>query len=73
MALAQEFPLKADLVVDFNDSKAAEKIKSWVGKWGLAAVIVCTDDIPVILRSTKILRTRGVVINIGLPTKSNRI
>jgi D-arabinose 1-dehydrogenase-like Zn-dependent alcohol dehydrogenase len=60
--------LKADLVIDFNDSEAAEKIKSWAGKGGLAAVIVCTDDIPAILWSTKTLRTRGVVINIGLPT-----
>lgn len=32
MALVQEFPLKADLVVNFNDSESAEKIKSWAGK-----------------------------------------
>jgi D-arabinose 1-dehydrogenase-like Zn-dependent alcohol dehydrogenase len=69
MALAQEFPLKADLVINFNDSKGAEKIKSWAGKGGLAAVLVCTDDVPAVLWSTKILRTRGVVVNIGLPTK----
>lgn len=69
LALAQEFPLRADLVVDFNDSDAAEKIKSWAGKGGLAAIVVCTDDVPAVLWSTKTLRTRGVVVNIGLPTK----
>lgn len=70
MALAQELTLKADLVIDFNDGKAADKIESWAGKGGLSAIIVCTDDIPAILWSTKALRVQRVVINIGLPTKS---
>jgi len=69
LELAQSLTLKADLVVDFNDEKAAEKIKEWAGKGGLAAIVVCTDDIPAILWSTKTLRTRGTVVNIGLPTK----
>lgn len=30
-ALAQETPLKADLVVDFSDKDAADKIKKWAG------------------------------------------
>ena len=68
MTLAQELTLKPDLVIDFNDGKAADKIKSWVGKGGFSAIIVCTDDIPGILWSTKGLRVQGVVINIGLPT-----
>ena len=66
--LAQELTLKADLVVDFNDSEAADKIKSWVGKGGLAAIVVCTDHVPAIKWSTTTLRARGTVINIGLPT-----
>jgi len=70
LELAQELTLKADLVIDFNDSEAVEKIKSWAGKGGLAGVIVCTDDIPAIKWSTQIIRPRGVVVNIGLPTKS---
>ncbi|KAE9379487.1 putative alcohol dehydrogenase [Stipitochalara longipes BDJ] len=69
LALAQELTLKADLVIDFNDKKAAEKTKSWAGKGGLAAIIICTDDVPAVLWSTQTLRTRGVVVNIGLPTK----
>jgi len=52
MALAQELALKADLVIDFNDSEAAEKIRSWAGNGGLAAIVVCTDEIPAILWST---------------------
>jgi D-arabinose 1-dehydrogenase-like Zn-dependent alcohol dehydrogenase len=69
MTLAQELTLKADLVIDFNDSKAADKIKSWAGKGGLAAIVVCTDDIPAITWSTQTIRPRGVMVNIGLPTK----
>ena len=67
--LAQELTLKADLVIDFKDSEGLEKIKSWAGKGGLACVLVCTDDIPAIKWSTQTIRPRGVVINIGLPTK----
>lgn len=67
--LAQSLTLKADLVVDFNDPEAADKVKSWAGKGGLAAVVVCTDDIPAVLFSSKNIRTRGTIVNIGLPTK----
>jgi D-arabinose 1-dehydrogenase-like Zn-dependent alcohol dehydrogenase len=66
--LAQELTLKADLVVDFNDPEAIQKIKSWAGKGGLKAIIVCTDHVPAIIWSTKTLRTRGIMVNIGLPT-----
>jgi len=44
-SLATESRLKADLVVDFEDAKAVEKIKAWAGRDGLAAVIVCTDNL----------------------------
>jgi len=69
MELSQELTLKADITVDFNDAEAAEKIKAWAGKGGLAAVIICTDDLPAILWSQNTLRTRGVIVNLGLPTK----
>jgi D-arabinose 1-dehydrogenase-like Zn-dependent alcohol dehydrogenase len=69
MALARELTLKADLVIDFNDSEAAENIKAWAGKGGLAAILVCTDDVPASLWSTKALRTHGVAVQVGLPTK----
>lgn len=70
LELAQGLTLKADAVFDFNDSEAADKIKAWAGKGGLAAIMICTDVVPAALWSTKALRTRGTVINIGLPTKS---
>jgi D-arabinose 1-dehydrogenase-like Zn-dependent alcohol dehydrogenase len=69
MTLAQELTLKADLVVDFNDGKAADTIKSWAGKGGLAAIVVCTDDLSAITWSIQTIRPRGVMVNIGLPTK----
>jgi len=67
--LAQELTLKADLVVDFNDSEAANKVKEWAGHGGLPAVVVATDDRPAIYWSTSIVKTRGTVINLGLPTE----
>lgn len=66
--LAQENSLKADLVVDFNDSEATEKIKAWAGKGGLPAVVVSTDDVPAIKWSTTILKPYGVCVPLGLPT-----
>ena len=42
--LATEIPLKADLVVDYNDAQAVEKIVSWTGKGGLAGAVICTDS-----------------------------
>jgi D-arabinose 1-dehydrogenase-like Zn-dependent alcohol dehydrogenase len=67
-AVAQELTLKADLVVDFNDPKAIDKVKSWTGKGGLPAVLVCTDIVEVIQWRGRILRSRGTIVEIGLPT-----
>lgn len=69
LQLATENKLKADLVVDFNDPEGADKIKKFAGKGGLPAIVICTDDIPAIYWSTKAVRTRGTVVEIGLPTK----
>jgi D-arabinose 1-dehydrogenase-like Zn-dependent alcohol dehydrogenase len=67
-ALAKELTLKADLVVDFNDPEAINKVKSWTGKGGLPAVVVCTDKVEAIQWSGRILRSRGTIVEIGLPT-----
>jgi D-arabinose 1-dehydrogenase-like Zn-dependent alcohol dehydrogenase len=69
LELAEELTLKADLVINFNDKDAAERIRKWAGKGGLPAIVICTDDVPVTIWSTKALRTKGVVVNIGLPTE----
>jgi D-arabinose 1-dehydrogenase-like Zn-dependent alcohol dehydrogenase len=69
LQLAQELALRSDLVNDFKDTEVAERIQSWAGNGGSVAMAVCTDDIPAVLWTTKTLRTRGVVVNIGLPTK----
>ncbi|KAK5689661.1 hypothetical protein LTR17_026187 [Elasticomyces elasticus] len=66
-ALAKELPLPADLVIDFNDKDAVSKIKTWAGKDGVAAVIVCTDNVPAIEWSLNILRVHGTVVPLGLP------
>jgi D-arabinose 1-dehydrogenase-like Zn-dependent alcohol dehydrogenase len=67
-ALATELTLKADLVVNFDDPEAIEKVKSWTGKGGLPAVVVCTDKVEAIQWSGRILRSRGTIVEIGLPT-----
>ena len=70
--LATEPPLKADLVVDIADSEAISKIKSWAGKDGLAAVIVCTDSVDATEWSLNTLRPHGVAVPVGLPTDAFR-
>ena len=65
--LATEFELKADIVLDPNDAGAIDKIKAWSGRDGLAAVIVCTDDVDVAQWSLKTLRPHGVAVPLGVP------
>ena len=67
-ALATEFGLKADMVLDSGDSDAVEKVKSWAGRDGLAAVVVCTDNVEVTNWSLGLLRPHGVVVPLGVPT-----
>ncbi|KAF2736068.1 GroES-like protein [Polyplosphaeria fusca] len=66
-ALATEASLKADLVIDSNDPDAVDKVKDWAGKGGLAAVVVCCDDVPVGEWSLKLLRPFGKCVPLGLP------
>ncbi|KAK5073366.1 hypothetical protein LTR24_010317 [Lithohypha guttulata] len=66
-ALATEIPLKADLVIDSTDPEAVPKIKAWAGKDGLAAVIVCTDNVKGTEWSLNTLRPHGVAVPLGLP------
>ncbi|KAK3075238.1 hypothetical protein LTR53_001602 [Teratosphaeriaceae sp. CCFEE 6253] len=73
LALAAEVPLPADLVIDFNDKEAVSKIKTWAGRDGLAAVIVCTDKLEPIEWSLNFLRPHGVVVPVGLPVGGIKI
>ncbi|KAF2112873.1 chaperonin 10-like protein [Lophiotrema nucula] len=66
-ALATEFGLKADLVVSPDDEGVLDKIRSWAGKGGLAATIVCCDDVSVAEWSLKLLRPFGKTVPLGLP------
>ena len=66
--LATEAVLKADMVIDYTDPEAAQKIKSWAGRDGLAAVIVCTDNVEAVEWSLTTLRPHGVAVPVGLPT-----
>lgn len=65
--LAGEFSLKADLVIDYNDEGALEKIKSWAGDGGLPGIVVATDNVPATAWSLKTLRPHGVCVPLGLP------
>ncbi|KAK5064727.1 hypothetical protein LTR84_000561 [Exophiala bonariae] len=66
-ALAQETPLKADLVVDFNDKDATEKIKNWAGDGGLPAIVITTDNNDATDWMLSTLRPHGVAVPLGLP------
>ncbi|CAI6331741.1 unnamed protein product [Periconia digitata] len=66
-ALSTQMPHKADLVVDSTDSGALDKIKEWAGKGGLAATIICNDDVAVAEWSLKLLRPFGKTVPLGLP------
>ncbi len=65
--LAQETPLKADLVIDFNDSDATKKIKDWAGDGGLPAIVITTDNNAATNWALSTLRPHGVAVPLGLP------
>jgi len=60
MTLAQELTLKANLAIDCNDSKTADKIRYWTGNGGLAAIVVRTDNMSAILWCIQAVSTRGI-------------
>ena len=67
--LAVEPDLKADIVIDFNEKGATEQIQKLVGKGGLASILCCTDTQEAITWSLGALRTRGTLVEIGLPVE----
>jgi D-arabinose 1-dehydrogenase-like Zn-dependent alcohol dehydrogenase len=69
LELAAQTPLKADLIINSTSPTACEEITKWADNDGLAAVIVCTDDVPAGEWSLKLLRVHGTCIMLGLPTK----
>lgn len=68
LQLATEMPLKADLVVDSTSTTACGDITKYADNEGLAAVIVCTDDVAATEWSLKLLRVHGRCVMLGLPT-----
>jgi D-arabinose 1-dehydrogenase-like Zn-dependent alcohol dehydrogenase len=72
LQLATETPLKADLVIDSTSPAACDNITKWANNQGLAAVIVCTDDVTANEWSLKLLMTHGRCVVVGLPTDSLR-
>ncbi|OAL26762.1 hypothetical protein AYO22_04115 [Fonsecaea multimorphosa] len=66
-ALAQETPLKADFVVDFNDKEVTNKIKEWAGNGGLPAIVITTDNNDATNWALSTLRPHGVAVPLGLP------
>lgn len=67
-ALAAEVPLKPDLIVDPNQEGAQAMLKQWTGGLGLAGVIICTDKHEATTWALQAIRTRGIAVEIGLPT-----
>ena len=72
-ALATEVPLPADLVIDSTAPDAVTRIKDWAGRDGLAAIIVCTDNVEGTEWSLNTLRPRGVCVPLGLPTAGDKL
>lgn len=67
LELAGELPLSPDLIVDFNDPGAAEKVLAFSDGLGLEAVVVCTDDIAANEWSLNIIQPAGTCVVLGLP------
>ncbi|KAL4882394.1 GroES-like protein [Aspergillus karnatakaensis] len=69
--LARSLPsqFKPTAVIDYNASNAQEQIVEAAGGDGLAAVLVCTDDVQATEWSLKLLRTHGTCIPLGLPAE----
>ncbi|KAL3487973.1 chaperonin 10-like protein [Aspergillus germanicus] len=67
--LANEVPehLRPQRIIDSTSPTATQEIISFAGDGGLAAVIVCTDNVEVTEWSLKLLRPRGVCVPLGLP------
>lgn len=65
-ALAQEIPLKSDLVVRFNGKDAAKMIKEWSGDGGLTAIMITADDNDTTNWMLSTLRPHGVAVPLGL-------
>ena len=71
LQLARSLPehLRPSQVVDYNAPDAAKEVVDFAGGGGLAAVLVCTDNVEATEWSLKLLRTHGVCVPLGLPTE----
>lgn len=71
LQLAEELPehLRPGKIIDYNSSDAAKEVVNFAGDGGLAAVLVCTDNVEATEWSLKLLRTHGVCVPLGLPVE----
>lgn len=68
--LSTELPLKADLVVHRDSETAVQEVMRWTENKGLAAVVICTDDVPVHEWGLKLLAAHATCVVLGLPTEA---
>lgn len=68
-SLAADVPNPAVFILDPNQEGSIEKVKTWAGNMGLAGVVICTDKHEATTWALQSVRPRGVVVEIGLPTK----
>jgi D-arabinose 1-dehydrogenase-like Zn-dependent alcohol dehydrogenase len=60
-------PLTPDIVVSFSDPEASKKLADFTDGIGLAAAVVCTDDVPASDWTLHRLQPRGTCVVLGLP------
>lgn len=74
LQLASKVPesLRPQKIVDYNAPNVTEDIVNFAGHGGLAAVIICMDNVEAMKWSLKLLRIRGVCNVLGLPTEELR-
>ncbi|KAM0713430.1 hypothetical protein Q7P37_010392 [Cladosporium fusiforme] len=72
LRLASGVKAKPDLILDYGDKQAGEKILQLTSGIGLDGAVICTDDAGVANWATKQLRPRGVCVVLGLPTEGYR-
>ncbi|PGH12317.1 hypothetical protein AJ79_04383 [Helicocarpus griseus UAMH5409] len=74
LQLAGEVPLSLSPqeIVGYNDPYVVSQILNFAGDGGLAAVVVCTDNVEMTGWSLKLLRSKGVCTILGLPTDELR-
>ncbi|KAF7545331.1 hypothetical protein G7Z17_g9257 [Cylindrodendrum hubeiense] len=67
LAMEVPIPLRPDIIVSIDDPEAAQKLSDFTDEIGLAAAVVCTDDVPASDWTLHRLQPRGTCVVLGLP------